>query len=41
MIDSASERDNNLTHLPQDKMATFSQMIFSDAFSRMKVLYFN
>ena len=29
-----------LTHLPLDKMAAFSQAIFSDAFSRMKSCFF-
>ena len=28
--------DQNLTHLPQDKMAANLQIIFSDAFSWMK-----
>ena len=30
-----------LINLPLDKMATISQMIFSDAFSLMEVLYFD
>ena len=30
-----------LAHLPLDKMAAISQTIFSDAFSRMKILYFD
>ena len=29
------------THLPLDKMAAFSQTIFSDAFSLMKHSYFD
>ena len=32
---------NELTHFPLDKMAAVSQTIFSDAFSWMKILYFN
>ena len=30
-----------LTHLPLDKMAAISQTIFADAFSSMKILYFD
>ena len=38
---SVSMSNAILTLLPQDKMATISQTIFSDAFSWMKVLYFD
>ena len=34
-------RNISVTHLPLDKMAAISQSIFSDAFSRMKILYFD
>ena len=40
LVNPSSSQNTYLTHLPQDKMAAISQIVFSDAFSWMKNFVF-